>query len=114
MKRLFEKYEKQKLLNPSERKIMSSALEIRTKRVEDVMTPMSSVFMIDINTNLNKQMLKKIYSEGYSRIPVFDGDKDNIVGLLLSRDLVLLQLDNSIVTLRQLSSILIRQVIMID
>jgi len=94
---------------------MSSALEIRTKRVIDVMTPMSKVFMIDINTNLNRQVLKKIYSEGYSRIPVFDGDKDNIVGLLLSRDLVLLQLDNSIVTLRQLSStILIRQVIMID
>lgn len=56
--------------------------------------------MIDINTNLDQQVLKKIYSEGYSRIPVFDGDRDNIVGLLMSRDLVLLNLDSSIVTLR--------------
>ncbi len=56
--------------------------------------------MVDINTNLDPQVMKKIYTEGYSRIPVFDGDRDNIVGLLMSRDLVLINLDSSIITLR--------------
>jgi len=54
------------------------------------MTPIEKVFMIDINTNLDTQMLKRIYSEGYSRIPVYEGDRGNIIGLLLARDLVLL------------------------
>jgi metal transporter CNNM len=100
MKRMFEQYEKQKLLKPSERKMLSAALEIKTKKVGDVMTPISKVFMIDINTNLDRQVLKKIYSEGYSKIPVFEGERENIVGLLMARDLVLLNLDSSIVTLR--------------
>lgn len=63
---------------------------MKTRRIEDVMTPIEKVFMIDINTNLDTQMLKRIYSEGYSRIPVYEGDRGNIIGLLLARDLVLL------------------------
>ncbi len=90
MKRLFFQYEKQKLLKPSERKMLSAALELKTTKVKDVMTPLENVFMIDINANLDTQMLKKIYAEGYSRIPVYEGSRENIIGLLLSRDLILL------------------------
>ncbi len=80
--------------------MLSAALELKYKRIEDAMTPMSKVFMVDINTNLDRNMLRLIYTEGYSRIPVFDGERENIVGLLMSRDLVLLNLDESIVTLK--------------
>ena len=45
---------------------------------------------------------------------MFEGNRENIVGLLMTRDLVLLDLDNQIVTLKQLSSILVRDVIAID
>lgn len=57
------------------------------------MTPLSKTFMIDINSNLDRQTLKAIYTEGFSRIPVYDGDRENIVGILMSRDLVVLNLD---------------------
>ena len=78
------------------------------------MTPVDKAFMIDINSNLNQQQLRLIYSQGYSRIPVYEGDKENIIGLLMTRDLLLINLENSIVTLKQLSSILVRDIISID
>jgi CBS domain containing-hemolysin-like protein len=37
------------MLNPSERKMLSAALELKTKTIGDVMTPMAKIFMLDIN-----------------------------------------------------------------
>ncbi len=64
------------------------------------MTPLSQTFMVDINANLDKHVLKNIYNQGYSRIPVYEGNKENIVGILMARDLVLLNLDQSLVTIK--------------
>lgn len=49
MKKLFEQFEKEKTLNPSERKMLSAALELKTKTVGEVMTPLEKAFMLDIN-----------------------------------------------------------------
>jgi CBS domain containing-hemolysin-like protein len=71
MKRLFEMYEKEKLLDPSERKILSAALEFQEKTAESVMTPLDQTFMLDIEQVLDKDLLRHIYSQGYSRIPIY-------------------------------------------
>jgi len=42
-------YEKEKLLNPSERKILTAALELHEKTAETVMTPLDKAFMLDID-----------------------------------------------------------------
>ena len=62
MKRLFEQYEKSELLKPQERKILSAALELKNKIVGDVMTNLGDTFMIDINANLDKYVLRNIYN----------------------------------------------------
>ncbi len=49
MKKLFEQYEKDKMLKPGERKILSAALELKTKTIGDVMTPIAKAFMLDVN-----------------------------------------------------------------
>lgn len=49
MKKLFEKYEQQNVLQASERKILSAALELKNKTVGSAMTPLSNAFMLDIN-----------------------------------------------------------------
>ena len=59
-------------------------------------------------------MKRTIYEQGYSRIPIYDGDRDNIVGILMSRDLILANIDDSLFTIQQLSSIFVREVIAID
>lgn len=114
MKKLFEKYEQQNVLRPSERKILSAALEMKHKTVGKVMTSLKDTFMLDINQNLDQNLKKTIYQAGYSRIPVYEGSRENIVGILVSRDLILTNIDNTLFTIRQLSSILVRDVLAID
>jgi gliding motility-associated protein GldE len=56
-------------------------------QVVDIMT--SRVDMLDVNIKTNyKQLLDIIIKSGYSRIPVYAGTRDNIKGLLYSKDLL--------------------------
>lgn len=59
-------------------------------------------------------MLREIYSKGFSRIPIFDTVKDNVVGVLMARDLILINPEKSLITLKQMSSIIVRDVIAVD
>lgn len=64
------------------------------------MTKIDDVYMLDINTNLDHKILREIYSKGFSRIPVYDQSKDNIVGILMTRDLILINPDKALITLK--------------
>jgi len=57
------------------------------------MTPLEKVYMLEIDSQLDKELLKEIYSKGYSRIPIYEGKRENIVSVLLSRDLILINPD---------------------
>jgi len=56
--------------------------------------------MLEINTHLDNVMLREIYSKGFSRIPIYDGTKDNIVGILMARDLILINPEKALITLK--------------
>lgn len=73
MKRMFELYEKEKVLDPSELKILTAALELHEHRTFEVMTPLDKAFMLDVDTLVDKDLLRAIYTKGYSRIPIFEG-----------------------------------------
>lgn len=113
MKKLFEMYEKDKLLHPDERKLLIAALEIQDKKAKCIMTPINKIYMLDINTKLTEDKIHEIYIKGFSRVPIYDGKRDNIVGLLLVRDLLVLN-RNQVVELRQLGSLIIRDIIAVD
>ena len=75
-------------------------MELQEKTAEQVMTPIDNVYMLDINTVLDHKMLREIYSKGFSRIPIFEKTKDNIVGILMSRDLILINPEKALITLK--------------
>lgn len=114
MKRLFEIYEQEKLLDPSERKILSAALELQDKTAQSVMTPLEKCYMLDIDSVLDRDQLRQIYAKGFSRIPIYEGSKEKIVGLLMARDLILINPEKQKISIRQMQSILMRNVINID
>lgn len=64
------------------------------------MTPIEEVYMLDINTKLDDVCLREIYKKGYSRIPVYDRSKENIVGILMARDLILINPEKAMITLK--------------
>uniref|UniRef100_A0A3Q4I222 Metal transporter n=1 Tax=Neolamprologus brichardi TaxID=32507 RepID=A0A3Q4I222_NEOBR len=74
--------------------IIQGALELRTKTVEDVMTPLRDCFMIPGDATLDFNTMSEIMKSGYTRIPVFEGERSNIVDLLLVKDLAFVDPDD--------------------
>jgi len=111
MKRMFEMLESENVIKSAERKIITAALELQEKTAEEVMTKIDDVYMLEINTLLGHKTLREIYAKGFSRIPIYEKSKDNIVGILMARDLILINPDKALITLKQMSSIIIKDVI---
>ncbi|XP_031418108.1 metal transporter CNNM2 isoform X2 [Clupea harengus] len=75
--------------------IIQGALELRTKTVETVMTPLRDCFMIPGDGILDFNTMSEVMESGYTRIPVFEGERSNIVDLLFVKDLAFVDPDDS-------------------
>ena len=89
-----------KVLDNEAYTMLSGALEVANQTVADIMVPRSKMDMLDINRPLS-EVLPEIIETGHSRFPVYEGDRDNIVGILLAKDL-LLSISNPQLDLRPL------------
>ncbi|KAA0704220.1 Metal transporter CNNM4 [Triplophysa tibetana] len=74
--------------------IIQGALELRTKTVEDVMTPLSNCFTIQVDAVLDFNTMTEIMESGYTRIPVYDAERSNIVDVLYVKDLAFVDPDD--------------------
>ncbi|XP_071089703.1 metal transporter CNNM4-like [Haliotis cracherodii] len=83
-----------KVIQNEEANIIAGALQLSNKKVDDVMTKIEDVYMLDINTVLDFDTMSEIMNHGYTRIPVFDGEKSHIVNLLNTKDLTLIDPDD--------------------
>ena len=76
-------------LQDEQANLMISALEIREKKVIELMIPIKNTFMIDYDEVLDKFKLQLILEGGYSRIPVYSNhDRNDIVGLLRIKSVI--------------------------
>lgn len=71
--------------------IVKGALDMRYKKVVDAMTPLESVYMLEVTRRVDLKTMRELLEKGHSRIPVYRGSMDNICGLLLVKKLI--QLD---------------------
>lgn len=53
----------------------------------EVMVPRTDAFMVDINDDI-KEIVQAILKENYSRIPVYNGDKDKVIGLIHTKKIL--------------------------
>uniref|UniRef100_A0A3B3Y6D9 Metal transporter n=1 Tax=Poecilia mexicana TaxID=48701 RepID=A0A3B3Y6D9_9TELE len=74
--------------------IIQGALELRTKTVEDVLTPLSDCFMLASDVVLDFNTMSEIMESGYTRIPVFENERSNIVDILFVKDLAFVDPDD--------------------
>ena len=52
------------------------------------MKPLDEVFMISLDSILDKPLIQSILKKGYSRIPVFSGERTNISGMIMVKSLL--------------------------
>ena len=70
-----------------DKEILEGIIKFGNIQVVDIMTSRVDMVDVDIKTNF-KQLIKLIIDCGYSRIPVYSGTRDNIKGVLYSKDLL--------------------------
>jgi metal transporter CNNM len=61
---------------------MKGTLSLRDKSIQEIMTPLKDVFMLDYEATIDSVNFMTILRTGYSRIPIYHNDRHNIVGLL--------------------------------
>jgi putative hemolysin len=70
-----------------ELEMLQGIFSLDTKVAREVMVPRTSAFMVDINDSV-EEILTEILAENYSRIPVYNEDKDKVVGILHTKNLL--------------------------
>jgi len=71
--------------------MIEGALQMKTKRAVDVFLSFRLVFCIPFDMPLNDTNIFKIYTSGYSRVPVYvDGDRRKVKGILMTRQLIVI------------------------
>lgn len=75
-------------LDADEERIVHGALQFSHMRVREVMTIADQVVSFDENQRLTDDFFETVQSEGFSRLPIYSGDKSNIKGILYVKDLI--------------------------
>ncbi|OQA33623.1 MAG: Magnesium and cobalt efflux protein CorC [Betaproteobacteria bacterium ADurb.Bin341] len=67
--------------------IIEGALSSSETRVSDVMVPRAQMNVLDVDMPLDA-LIQTVINAAHSRFPVVDGDRDNVLGILLAKDLL--------------------------
>jgi len=86
IKAVIETGEEQGVLDVQERDMLHSVFALGDKQVHEVMVPRTDIVAIDVNTP-PQEVLESVVSAGHSRIPVYEGSSDQIIGVLYVKDL---------------------------
>jgi len=76
------------VINESEQEMIENIIEFDEKIAREIMIPRTKVFLIDKNISIHELFENKEIGK-YSRIPVYENDADNIIGILLTKDLMM-------------------------
>ena len=74
--------------------IIAGALELSKKTVIDVMTKIEDVYMLEYDAVLDFETMNEIMKTGYTRVPIFEKERSNIVALLNIKDLAFVDPDD--------------------
>lgn len=78
----------QGLINTVESEMINSIITFDDKYAEEIMTPRTEVFTIDVDDDFS-EYIEEMLTLRYSRIPVYEDDVDNIIGILYIKDYLL-------------------------
>ncbi len=71
-----------------EERIIEGALSFSDKTAEQIMTPRTVVYAINLESKLDNKLLNEIKDQGFTRIPVYKKTIDHVVGILFTKDLI--------------------------
>lgn len=78
------------IIGAQSRAMLEGVIRMSDMTASDVMVPATRLDALDINEEF-EDLLNTVIDTGHSRFPVYEGEKENIIGILLAKDLLKLQ-----------------------
>jgi CBS domain containing-hemolysin-like protein len=92
-------------IEPDQEMVINNVLVLQTKMVRQVMTPRTVTFSLDENLTVADAMEQLQRLSSHSRVPVYNGEQNNITGIIMRKDVLLAaamqQLDQRLTSLKQ-------------
>ena len=82
--------ESKSLIAPESRMMLEGVIRMADMTAGDVMVPAGRIDQLDIASDYD-DLLHLVIDTGHSRFPVFDGGRENVIGILMAKDLLKLQ-----------------------
>jgi len=76
-------------IEPQQEKVIANILKLQDKTVRKVMTPRTVVFSLSEHLTIKESLAKKEQWNRHSRVPVYDENQEDVVGIVLSRDVLI-------------------------
>ena len=84
---LLRNFHQHHIIGVDELFMIEGVLQVSEMQVRDIMIPRGRMTVLDHSSSLS-EIIKEINESGHSRFPVIDDDKDDVVGILLAKDLL--------------------------
>jgi CBS domain containing-hemolysin-like protein len=81
-------------VEPQERELIHKVFDFGARRVVEVMTPREKIFALDIDTPPDR-LVSEIAGHHFSRMPIYRGSPDNVIGIVHAKDVVTRRLEST-------------------
>ena len=89
------------VIDDTEQQMIENVFDFADTSVSEILVPRTQMFTLPAETPID-EAIKIIVQEGYSRIPVYESNQDNIIGILTSKDLLRMIAEGKSKTIREL------------
>ncbi|MDD5173652.1 MAG: hemolysin family protein [Candidatus Omnitrophota bacterium] len=101
LKALIKIGEEEGVLQKDKYKMLTKVFDLSETVVKSVMKPRAEMTIIDMNAHIDA-ILDKVLESGYSRLPVYKGSPDNIIGIINMKDLLNLSINKGLIVLQDI------------
>ncbi|MGI6656240.1 MAG: hemolysin family protein [Desulfobulbus sp.] len=84
---LLEEGEEQGLISVHEEQLINSIFDFRETMASEIMTPSAEMVCAEVGTSI-PELIRLINAEGYTRIPIYQDNPDQIIGIIHAKDLL--------------------------
>lgn len=98
---IIQESEEEGKLDETDGELIRNAVEFNETRVSEIYTPKNKFVSVNINAE-NSHILELMKREKFSRVPVFEDDSENIVGVLYERDFYMHYTTSDQITIRKI------------
>jgi CBS domain containing-hemolysin-like protein len=83
------------------RKLVNNIMDFAESKISQVMAALAEIFAVDIALP-KKEIINRIIESGYSRVPVYKDNINNIIGIIYAKDLAIAWRNSNVISLEDL------------